>query len=174
VKEQSRPRARIRPEGADNDQDELLRIGELARRAGVSTRTVDYYTGLGLLTPSARSGGNFRLYHSSDAGRIAAIRQLERHGIRLEDIGQVLAPPDSQARRADGNRRGPGPDPRAFSRSLKALEQQLAELRVAARGADPRTRHLLAALTARAQALMATAVLLSHDLLPGSDLLPPL
>ena len=40
----------------------LLRIGELANLAGVSTRTVDFYTGLGLIEPAERTAGNFRLY----------------------------------------------------------------------------------------------------------------
>ena len=62
--------------------EELLRIGELAARAVVSTRTVDFYTGLGLLTPTRRSGGNFRLYQPADVQRIAAVRHLEAQGIR--------------------------------------------------------------------------------------------
>jgi hypothetical protein len=48
--------------------DGLIRIGELARAAGVSTRTVDYYTGLGLLEPAARTDAGYRLYHPLRSG----------------------------------------------------------------------------------------------------------
>jgi DNA-binding transcriptional MerR regulator len=56
--------------------EQLLRIGELAARAGVSTRTVDFYTSLGLLSPAARTGGNFRLYAPDTVERIAIIPRL--------------------------------------------------------------------------------------------------
>src|SRR5512141_1550418 len=75
----------------------LLRIGELAELAGVSTRTVDFYTGLGLLVPAKRTGGNFRLYQRTDVARIGLIRRLEAQGIRLEDIARALVAPRSAA-----------------------------------------------------------------------------
>ena len=50
----------------------LLRIGELANLAGVSTRTVDFYTGLGLIEPAERTAGNFRLYSADCIDRIAS------------------------------------------------------------------------------------------------------
>jgi MerR family copper efflux transcriptional regulator len=154
----------------------LLRIGELAARAGVSTRTVDFYTGLGLLTPVRRSGGNFRLYQPGDVQRIAAIRRLEAQGIRLEDIAHVLAEPGPEdhsgcAKAADA----PCPaDPSALGGYLAALDAQVRALQDVAQGADPRTRGVLATLTMRAQALVATAVLLAGDILPHTDFLPPM
>jgi MerR family copper efflux transcriptional regulator len=39
----------------DTISQALLRIGEVAAQAGVSPRTVDFYTSLGLLTPAART-----------------------------------------------------------------------------------------------------------------------
>ena len=158
--------------------DEVLRIGELAARAGVSTRTVDFYTGLGLLTPVRRSGGNFRLYRPGDVQRIAAVRHLESQGIRLEDIVHVLAGRDD----ADGDHadcvdrfQGPCPaDPVALAGYLSALDVQVQALRDVAQGVDPQTRGVLATLAARAQALIATALLLGADVLPGGDVLPPL
>jgi len=160
--------------------DEVLRIGELAARAGVSTRTVDFYTGLGLLTPVRRSGGNFRLYRPGDVQRIAAVRHLEAQGIRLDDIAHVLAhqdaddAPDGDHADCADRYQGPCPaDPEALASYLSALDVQVRALRDVAQAADPQTRGVLATLTARAQALIATALLLGADALPGGELLPP-
>lgn len=68
----------------------LLRIGELAAQAGVSTRTVDYYTQLGLLQTAERTGGGFRLYDPAAVDTIATIKQLEEHGLSLQTIATAL------------------------------------------------------------------------------------
>jgi DNA-binding transcriptional MerR regulator len=67
-----------------------MRIGELATAAGVSPRTVDYYTHLGLLTPAQRTAGGFRLYPPQAVDLIAVIRRLEDSGLRLEAIAGQL------------------------------------------------------------------------------------
>ncbi|MDO3646850.1 MerR family transcriptional regulator [Nocardia mangyaensis] len=67
-----------------------IRIGELAARAEVSIRTVDYYTNLGLLTPTERTAGNYRLYAPADAERIILIKRLENQGISLEEIATAF------------------------------------------------------------------------------------
>jgi MerR family copper efflux transcriptional regulator len=68
----------------------LLRIGELAAQAGVSTRTVDYYTQLGLLRTAERTGGGFRLYQPEAVGTISTIKQLEEHGLSLQTIAAAF------------------------------------------------------------------------------------
>jgi MerR family copper efflux transcriptional regulator len=159
----------------------LLRIGELAERAGVSAWTVDFYTGLGLLVPVRRTGGNFRLYDPADVNRIAVIRRLEAQGIRLDDIARALATPDPAQTTPSQGPSGPGapgesstPGTAVFPQDLVCLEEQVRVLRDLATKADPQTRGLLAALTARAQALIATAVILGSELVSEIDLLPPL
>jgi len=156
--------------------EDLLRIGELAIRAGVSKRTIDFYTGLGLLTPSRRSGGNFRLYQPTDVHRIAAIRRLEAQGIRLDEITHLLAgraPEDHTA--CTDHPDGPCPaDPVALKKYLSSLDEQVRALRDLPEVTDQRTRGVLATLVARAQVLIATALILSDELIPGADLLPPL
>ena len=154
----------------------LLRIGELAAQAGVSTRTVDFYTGLGLLVPTRRSGGNFRLYQQTDVQRITAIRHLEVQGIRLEDIAHVLAEP-GQADHSDCAKAPGAPcpaDPSALGEYLTSLNAQVRALQDVAQVADPRTRGVLATLAMRAQALIATAVLLAADVFPHIDQFPPM
>jgi MerR family copper efflux transcriptional regulator len=66
-----------------------MRIGELARRAGVTTRTVRYYEGLGLLT-SRREGGGHRQYDDGALARLAKIDWLKRMGLTLEEIREVI------------------------------------------------------------------------------------
>jgi MerR family copper efflux transcriptional regulator len=155
---------------------DLLRIGELASRAGVSTRTVDFYTGLGLLTPSRRSGGNFRLYQPSDVQRIEAIRRLEAQGIRLDDIAHAMT---ASARQDHSECVDPSvgtcpADPLALEAYLASVVEQVRALRDVAGVADPQTRGVLTTLAARAQALIATALLMSGGVLPGIDSLPPM
>jgi DNA-binding transcriptional MerR regulator len=155
--------------------EDLLRIGELASGAGVSKRTVDFYTGLGLLTPT-RSGGNFRLYQPADVQRIAAIRRLEAQGIRLDEIARLLtgrAPQDHPGSADDSEGRRPA-DPVALKGYLTTLDEQVRALRDLPEVADQRTSGVLASLVARAQVLIATALILSDELLPGADFLPPL
>jgi MerR family copper efflux transcriptional regulator len=154
----------------------LLRIGELATRADVSRRTVDFYTGLGLLTPD-RSSGNFRLYQATDVQRISAIRRLEAQGIRLDEITHLLTDRAREDHREGVEHpEGPSPaDPVALQGNLTSLDAQVQALRHLPDVADNGTRGaVLATLVARAQVLIATALILSEELLPGADFLPPL
>ena len=153
-----------------------LRIGEIASRAGVSRRTVDFYTGLGLLTPT-RSGGNFRLYQPADVQRIAAIRRLEAQGIRLEEIARLLTASPVEDDTADGDHaqgQSPPADSLTLSGHLASLGAQVQALRELPEVADHGTRGVLATLVSRAQVLIATALIMGEELLPGTDLLPPL
>lgn len=155
---------------------DLLRIGELAAQAGVSTRTVDYYTGLGLLTPSGRSGGNFRLYHPTNVQRIGTIRRLEAHGLRLDEIAHLLTScdDDDHGDCAGSAVSGCPGGPRALTERLATLVEQARVLQQAADAADATTRGVLATLVDRAQALIAAGLLLTGDLIPGTEFLPPL
>lgn len=67
-----------------------MKVGEVARRAGVSTRTVRYYEELGLLEPSGRSRGGFRLYTEEDLDRLKVIEDLKLLDIQLSDIQEIL------------------------------------------------------------------------------------
>ncbi|NMO22768.1 MerR family transcriptional regulator, partial [Pyxidicoccus fallax] len=68
----------------------MLRIGELARRAGLTVRTLHHYDAIGLLRPSTRSEGGYRLYGPADIARLHAIQALRHLGLSLEDIGRLL------------------------------------------------------------------------------------
>lgn len=74
-----------------------MRIGELARRAGVNPRTLRYYERIGLLAPSARTAAGYRVYTPADAERLAFIRRAQGLGLSLREIGGVIAVRDEGA-----------------------------------------------------------------------------
>ncbi|MFG2942450.1 MerR family transcriptional regulator [Streptomyces sp. NPDC048282] len=61
-----------------------MRIGELAARAGTTTRTLRYYEARGLL-PARRSGNGHRTYDESDLKLLTQIRTLQDFGFELEE-----------------------------------------------------------------------------------------
>lgn len=67
-----------------------MQIGELAERTGLSIRTLRHYDEIGLLRPSARSDGGFRLYTSDDESRLLLIRRMKPLGYSLEQMGELL------------------------------------------------------------------------------------
>lgn len=66
------------------------RIGELARKAGVTVRTVRYYESLGLLKSQARSDGGQRYYSDADLVYISRIIELKNLDFSLEEIGEII------------------------------------------------------------------------------------
>jgi MerR family copper efflux transcriptional regulator len=66
-----------------------MRIGELARSAGVTTRTVRYYEGLGLLESERRASGH-REYGEDALKRLEKIGWLKRMGLTLDEIAEVI------------------------------------------------------------------------------------
>ncbi|MDN5745359.1 MAG: MerR family transcriptional regulator [Nocardioidaceae bacterium] len=70
--------------------EELMQIGEIADRSGLSLRTLRHYDDIGLLAPSARSEGGFRLYTEDDLARLMVIRRMKPLGYSLEDMHQVM------------------------------------------------------------------------------------
>ncbi len=70
--------------------DSTMHIGELAERTGLSLRTLRHYDEIGLLTPSGRTVGGFRLYTAEDESRLLLIRRMKPLGYSLEEMGQLL------------------------------------------------------------------------------------
>jgi MerR family Zn(II)-responsive transcriptional regulator of zntA len=68
--------------------------GELARKAGVSQRTIRYYEELGLIQPASRQPGGRRLFSEDALQRLRFIGRLKKVGLSLEEmhhINQVFA-----------------------------------------------------------------------------------
>lgn len=70
--------------------DEHHRIGEVAERVGLSLRTIRYYEEIGLVEPSGRTDGGFRLYTESDIERLQLVKALKPVGMSLETMGELL------------------------------------------------------------------------------------
>jgi len=68
----------------------MYRIGELARKAKVTTRTVRYYESLGLLKTQDRKNGNQRHYTDEDLVYLNRILQLKKYGMSLEEISEIV------------------------------------------------------------------------------------
>ncbi len=68
-----------------------LRIGEVARRSGVSIDTLRYYERVRLLPRSRRSSGGFRLFTAEHIARVRFIKQAQELGFSLEEIKDLLA-----------------------------------------------------------------------------------
>jgi len=66
-----------------------MRIGEFAKRAGVTPRTVRYYESLGLLSPNEREGDGFRYYTEAELARLQKISNLKGLGLSLEEIASI-------------------------------------------------------------------------------------
>lgn len=65
-------------------------VGEVARVAGVTVRTLHHYDEVGLLRPSARSGSGRRLYNHTDLERLQRILAYRELGFGLHEIATVL------------------------------------------------------------------------------------
>jgi DNA-binding transcriptional MerR regulator len=109
-----------------------LQIGAVAERTELSIRTLRHYDEVGLVTPSARSSGGYRLYTEQDVARLHTIRRMKPLGFTLEEMRQLL---DSLAVLADPTAGRENRDAAAAfvvechtraEESCRALEKQLA------------------------------------------------
>lgn len=71
--------------------DERWKIGEVARRAGLTIRTLHHYEEIGLIGPVARSDSGHRLYGSGDIERLYVIAALRGLGMPLAEIAGSLS-----------------------------------------------------------------------------------
>lgn len=71
-----------------------MQIGEVATRTELSLRTIRHYEETGLVIPSARSQGGFRLYTESDVARLMVIRRMKPLGFTLDEMRALLEATD--------------------------------------------------------------------------------
>ncbi len=69
---------------------ELMQIGQVAERTGLSLRTIRFYEENGLVMPTARSEGGFRLYSQDDVSRLDVIKRMKPLGFTLEEMQELL------------------------------------------------------------------------------------
>jgi DNA-binding transcriptional MerR regulator len=77
-------------EGLRAMTEPTMQIGEVAERIGLSLRTIRYYEEVGLITPSARSQGGFRLYTEHDASRLQLVKDMKPLGFSLDEMRDLL------------------------------------------------------------------------------------
>ncbi|MBY8851649.1 MerR family transcriptional regulator, partial [Saccharothrix sp. MB29] len=100
-----------------------MRIGELARRTGVSTRALRFYEEQGLLEPE-RTPNGYRHYGEGAVARVRGIRYLLDHGLTLDDVAQFRHCLDGDVATAE-------PDPALVAvaeRRLAALDDRIRAL----------------------------------------------
>jgi DNA-binding transcriptional MerR regulator len=71
----------------DND---LVKVGRVAKAAGVGVQTLHYYERLGLLPKSKRSAANYRLYAPEAIRRVQFIKKAQAVGLTLEETKEIL------------------------------------------------------------------------------------
>jgi DNA-binding transcriptional MerR regulator len=73
------------------DPAATMHIGSVAERTGLSLRTLRHWDEVGLVRPSGRTEGGFRLYTDADVERILLVRRMKPLGFSLEEMGRLLA-----------------------------------------------------------------------------------
>ncbi|WP_198944077.1 MerR family transcriptional regulator [Streptomyces sp. CB03234] len=99
-----------------------MQIGEVATRTELSLRTIRHYEEAGLVVPSARSQGGFRLYTERDVERLMVIRRMKPLGFTLEQMRDLLGATD----RLDGEDLSTGEREVLLAR-VREYEQSVAE-----------------------------------------------
>src|SRR4051812_36118415 len=74
----------------DHMRYDALKVGDLARRTGLTVRTLHHYDEIGLLKPSLHTESGYRLYSAGDVGRLQRVLSLRQLGFSLEQIRDCL------------------------------------------------------------------------------------
>ncbi|MGP4087842.1 MerR family transcriptional regulator [Streptomyces sp. KR55] len=98
---------------------EHMQIGEVAARTELSLRTIRHYEETGLVIPSARSQGGFRLYTEADVARLMVIRRMKPLGFTLDEMRSLLEATD----RLDSGEELPPEEREALLDRIRGFEQ---------------------------------------------------
>ncbi|WP_125152207.1 MerR family transcriptional regulator [Clostridium rectalis] len=74
----------------ESNTEKLFSVGEFAKKAGVTIRTLRYYDKIGLLVPTDYSELGYRLYSKQDFAKLQKILTLKFIGLSLEEIGDIM------------------------------------------------------------------------------------
>jgi len=80
---------------SSNSAGAWLRVGELAKRTGLSVRALHYYDEIGLLSPPRHADSAYRLYGEAEIARLQQIASLRQLGFALEEIRELLSKPEN-------------------------------------------------------------------------------
>ena len=73
-----------------DEHGDLLTIGQLARRTGLTARTLRFWSDEGAIAPVGRTAGGYRLYDAASVARVELVRTLRELGLGLDDVRRVL------------------------------------------------------------------------------------
>lgn len=73
---------------------EVMKVGELARRTGLSVRTLHHYDEIELLSPAGRTAAGHRLYGRAEVERLQRIASLKQIGLSLDEVRECLSRPE--------------------------------------------------------------------------------
>ncbi len=71
------------------NSNEFLQIGEVAKKLGITTRTIRYYEEIGLMNPPKRLDAGIRVYSKEDVKRLKFILKLKELGISLKEMQEL-------------------------------------------------------------------------------------
>ncbi len=100
-----------------------MQIGEVAARTELSLRTIRHYEESGLVVPSARSRGGFRLYTETDVARLMVIRRMKPLGFALDQMRDLLDATD----RLDADAALDADERATLLKRVRAYQQEAAE-----------------------------------------------
>lgn len=120
----------------------MYRIGETAELAGVSRRTIDYYTNLGLLKPF-RSESNYRLYSEDTLVRLKIIEVLKEKRLTLEEIKENFKLLDNVFVQDNSGKQDQSFNPGNIQEQVKQLANQLSQLHSVTAGMEPKQAAIL-------------------------------
>ncbi|GGL77320.1 MerR family transcriptional regulator [Streptomyces anthocyanicus] len=129
----------------DDVDDRHMQIGEVAARTELSLRTIRHYEETGLVIPSARSQGGFRLYTETDVARLMVIRRMKPLGFTLEQMRDLLDATD----RLDGDARLDPAERAALLERVRTYQQAAVEQVEKLRTQLSRAEDFATTLTAR-------------------------
>jgi MerR family copper efflux transcriptional regulator len=72
------------------DQAPGLRIGEVARRSGLSVKTIRFYCDQRLLQPKGRSDSGYRLFDQENLAELTIIRALRSMDVAIPEVSRIL------------------------------------------------------------------------------------
>ncbi|MEU9572477.1 MerR family transcriptional regulator [Streptomyces massasporeus] len=121
----------------DDEHPHVLTIGRLARRTGLSVRTLRFWSDEGAVPPVARSASGYRLYDAGSVARVELVRTLRELGLGLDEVCRVLSGRTTVAEVADAH--------------VAALDAQIRSLKV--------TRAVLSTVATRGSTAEETALM---------------
>ncbi len=110
--------------------DSTFTIGELAARTGMTPDALRYYERVGVIAPTGRTEGGFRVYTAETVARLRFIKQAQLHGLTLGEIRELVQvdtrPGVGRCRRVQ----------RLLQRKLDELDERLQQLQDFRRALD--------------------------------------